>query len=110
MSSRASHWVRFSSGPCGFGAAIRATLQRRTIMPTLEDLKGYVERATGLRRPGKRKAVELARMRKPDTVRFKDDGLVPNHPRWPFVIYRKAVVFDDRQDPVAVIEDLFEAN
>ena len=29
-------------------------------MPTLEDLKGYAERATGLRRPGKRKAMDLA--------------------------------------------------
>ncbi|MGY3573402.1 hypothetical protein [Bradyrhizobium sp. USDA 4504] len=40
-------------------------------MPTLEDLKGYMERATGLKRPGKRKAVDLARARKPVTVRFK---------------------------------------
>src|SRR4051812_23967338 len=102
MSSRASRWVRFSNGPSGFGPGIRATLQRRTIMPTLEDLKGYVERATGLRRPGKRKAVELARMRKPHPVRFKDDGLVPNHPRWPLVIYRKAIACDERQDPAAV--------
>ena len=79
-------------------------------MPTLEDLKGYAERATGLRRPGKRKAMDLARVRKSHKVRFKDDGLVPNHPRWPLIIYRKAVAFDDRQDPAAVLEDLFEAN
>jgi uncharacterized protein YjlB/membrane-associated phospholipid phosphatase len=96
--------------PSGFGPATRVTLQRRTIMPTLEDLKGYAERATGLRRPGKQKAMELARVRKPHTVRFKDDGLVPNHPRWPLIIYRRAVAFDDGQDPAAVIEDLFEVN
>ena len=54
--------------------------------------------------------MELARVRKPHTVRFKDDGLVPNHPRWPLIIYRRAVAFDDDQDPAAVIEDLFEAN
>src|SRR2546421_10460663 len=110
MSSQASHWVRFSNGPSGFGPVTWATLQRRTIMPVLEDLKGYAERATGLRRPGKRKAMDLARVRKPHKVRFKDDGLVPNHPRWPLIIYRKAVEFYDRQDPAAVIEDLFEAN
>src|SRR4051812_49556219 len=110
MSWRASYWGRFLSGRCGFGPAIRATFQRRTIMPTLEDLKGYAERATGLRRPGKRKAMELARVRKPHTVRFKDDSLVPNHPRWPVIIYRKAVALDDGLDPAAVIEDLFEAN
>jgi hypothetical protein len=51
-------------------------------MPILEDLKEYAERATGLRRPGKRKAPHLAQARKPHAVRFKDDGLVPNHPRW----------------------------
>ena len=79
-------------------------------MPILEDLKEYAERATGLRRPGKRRAPELVRVRKPRTVRFKDDGLVPNHPRWPLIIYRSAVDLDEHQDPAAVIEDMFEAN
>ena len=64
----------------------------------IENLKEHAERATGLRRPGKRKAIELARMRKPYTVRFKD-SLVPNHPRWPLVIYRRAVALDGGQDP-----------
>jgi hypothetical protein len=62
-------------------------------MPILEDLKGYAERATGLRRPGKRKAMDLARVRKPHTVRFKDDGLVPNHPRWPLLLSIEASSF-----------------
>ena len=79
-------------------------------MPILEDLKEYTERATGLKRPGKRKASNLRRARKPHAVRFKDDGLVPNHPRWPLIIYRGAVDLDERHDPAAVIEDLFEAN
>jgi len=79
-------------------------------MPLLEDLKEYAERATGLRRPGKRSASALARARKPHAVRFKDDGLVPNHPRWPLIIYRGAVGLDERHDPAAVIEDLLEAN
>ena len=79
-------------------------------MPILEDVKKSAERATGLGRPGKRKAPNLVEARKPQAVRFKDDGLVPNHPRWPMIIYRKAVAFDDRHDPAAVIEDLFEAN
>ena len=55
-------------------------------------------------------APDLARPRKPHTVRFKDDGLVPNHPRWPLVIYRGAVDLGEGHDPAAVIEDLFEAN
>src|SRR5258705_12759689 len=79
-------------------------------MPILEDVKKYAERVTGLGRPGKRKAPDLAQARKPHAVRFKDDGLVPNHPRWPLIIYRVAVDLDGRHDPAAVIEDLFEAN
>jgi uncharacterized protein YjlB len=79
-------------------------------MPILEDLKEYAERATGLRRPGKGGASDFARARKPHTVRFKDDGLVPNHPRWPLIIYRGAVNLEGPDDPAAVIEDLFEAN
>jgi uncharacterized protein YjlB len=79
-------------------------------MPILEDLKEYAERATGLRRPGKEGAPNLVRERKPATVRLKDDGVVPNHPRWPLIIYRKAVELAGKHDPAAVMEDLFEAN
>jgi uncharacterized protein YjlB len=79
-------------------------------MAVLEDLKEYGERATGLRRPGRREAATLTRERKPHTVRFKDDGLIPNHPRWPLIIYRRAVDLDERHDPAAAIEDLFEVN
>src|SRR5258708_40325345 len=79
-------------------------------MPILEDLKEYAERATGLGRPGKRKASDLARARKPHAVRFKDDGLIPNHPRWPLIIYRAAVELAARHAPAPVIEALFEAN
>jgi hypothetical protein len=79
-------------------------------MPIVEDLKEYTERATGLRRPGKRKAPLLVQTRKPLAVRFKDDCLVPNHPRWPLIIYRGAVNLDERHGRAAVIEDLFEVN
>jgi hypothetical protein len=72
-------------------------------MSILEDLKEYTERTTGLGRPGKRNASELARARKPHAIRLKDYGLVPNHPRWPLIIYRGAVDLDERVDPAAVM-------
>jgi uncharacterized protein YjlB len=72
-------------------------------MPILEDQ--YAERATGLRRPRKRKAPDLAQVRKRHAVRFNDDGFVPNHPRWPLIIYRGAVKLDVHHDPAAVIEE-----
>jgi len=79
-------------------------------VPLLEDLKEYAERATCLRRPGKRLASELPRPRKPHVVRFKDGGLVPNHPRWPLMLYSSAVSLNEEHDPAAVLEDLLEAN
>jgi uncharacterized protein YjlB len=79
-------------------------------MPALETLKRIAERATGLARPGQSQLTKLVRQRKAQTFRFKDDGIIPNHPRWPLVIYRSAVRLDDDFDPAAVFEDLFESN
>jgi uncharacterized protein YjlB len=79
-------------------------------MPALETLKRITETATGWARPGKDQLGKLLRPRKPLTYRFRDDGIIPNHPRWPLVIYRGAVRLDDRFDPAAVLEELFERN
>jgi uncharacterized protein YjlB len=40
----------------------------------------------------------------------KDDGLIPNHPRWPLSIYRGVVDLSEAHDLTALFEDLFEAN
>ena len=48
--------------------------------------------------------------RKPATKMFADDGIVPNNPRWPLVIYRKAINLPGRGDPAAVIDALFGHN
>ena len=44
------------------------------------------------------------------TFRFADDGLVPNHPRWPMLVYPGVVRLPDDVDPAAVFEDIFSAN
>jgi uncharacterized protein YjlB len=77
-------------------------------MSLLEDLKRVAEKAVTWRcseDPKKR-----VRERKPRTYKFKDDGLIPNHPRWPFLIYKDAVRLSDSLDPAAVLEELFEGN
>jgi uncharacterized protein YjlB len=79
-------------------------------MPALESVKKITEKATGFARPGYKQVAKLVRSRKAQTVRFKDDGIIPNHPRWPLVIYRGAVRLDDAFDPAAVFEDLFASN
>ena len=79
-------------------------------MPAMETLKKIAEKTTGWARPGEEDLAKLVRPRKPQTYRFKDDGIIPNHPRWPLVIYRGAVRLDETFDPAAVFEQLFEGN
>jgi uncharacterized protein YjlB len=77
-------------------------------MILLEDVKRIAEKATGWRRPEDPRT--LLRERKPQTYRFNDDGLIPNHPKWPLIIYKSAVRLPASFDPAAVFEELFNIN
>ena len=79
-------------------------------MPAMETLKKITEKVTGWARPAPDGLDTLVRARKPQTFRFKDDGIIPNHPRWPMVLYRGAVRLDKQFDPASVFEALFERN
>jgi hypothetical protein len=74
-------------------------------MIVLENIKRIAEKAKGWRRPNDVEA--FIRERKPQTFRFTDDGVIPNHPRWPLVIYKSAVRLPQSLDPAAVFEELF---
>lgn len=79
-------------------------------MALLDTIKEKAERVSGLGRPGRGQALRLVRDRKPNAVRFTDDGFTPNHPRWPLILYRGAVNLTDDYDPAAIMEDVFERN
>ncbi|UVK57382.1 cupin (plasmid) [Mesorhizobium sp. AR02] len=79
-------------------------------MSILQTTKKAIENITGFATPSKEDVADLVRQRKSNEFRFKDDGLVPNHPSWPLVIYRGAVKLPEGLDPAAVMEVLFEAN
>jgi len=79
-------------------------------MPGLETVKTLAEKITGWSRPNEADLADLVRERKAHTFRFRDDGVIPNHPRWPLVLYRGAVRSPERFDPAAVLEELFEHN
>jgi len=51
-----------------------------------------------------------ARPSAPTTFLFADDGSVPNNPRLPFVVYRRAVDLSGTPDPEDVIEGVFLDN
>jgi hypothetical protein len=44
------------------------------------------------------------------TIMFTDDGIVPNHPRWPLIVYRGAVLTHGIKQPEVLIDALFAAN
>jgi uncharacterized protein YjlB len=75
-----------------------------------DGIKAAAGIATGAGHPSKAQLAELVRKRKPNTYCFKDDGLTPNNPKLPMVIYRSAVRLPDAFDPAAVFEDLFASN
>jgi hypothetical protein len=76
-------------------------------MSLLQDVKRVVEKVTGSRRPADPQA--LLRDRKPVRYRFKDDGLIPNHPKWPLVIYKSAVRLPDSLDPPRFLKNCSKA-
>jgi uncharacterized protein YjlB len=79
-------------------------------MPILESGKRIVEKATGWRRPSSDDLDRLLRTRKINAFHFKDDGVVPNHPQWPMIVYRSALKLPDAFDPAAIFEDVFARN
>ena len=79
-------------------------------MSALENAKGAAEKLTGLSRPPRDDLPSLIRLQPPSAFRFKDDGIIPNHPTWPLIVYRQAVRLPDEFDPAAVLEDIFVSN
>jgi len=74
----------------------------------MESVKKIVERMTGWSRPDAAQLMTMVRECKANEFRFADDGFIPNHPRWPLIIYAGAVALPAEYDPAAVFEDLFE--
>jgi uncharacterized protein YjlB len=79
-------------------------------MTVLEDVKAAVERTTGWRRPSAEQLARLLQSRRIATLRFRDDGFIPNNPWFPVTVYRSAVKLPRSLDPAAVWQALFETN
>ena len=82
----------------------RKELPGQAPMILLENIKRI---ADGWRRPEHPQA--SLRECKAQTYPFNDDGVIPNHPRWPLIIYKRAVRLPECLDPAAVFEELFES-
>jgi uncharacterized protein YjlB len=79
-------------------------------MFTAQDVKGAAERLTGFGRPGAEEVTRAVRPRKANSFRFDDDGIIPNNPKLPLILYRSPVRLRGDFDPAALFEDLFRSN
>ena len=76
----------------------------------LEEVKKSTERITGWQRPSAEQVAALLRRSKRGLFRFRDDGIIPNHPRWPVLIYWGVIQLPRAFDPAAIMEELFESH
>ena len=79
-------------------------------MYVLDAVKRVAEKLTDVGRPTRQELDLLLRQRKANALRFADDGLTPNNPRLPMVLYRTPVRLVQMFDPAAIFEELFDAN
>lgn len=78
-------------------------------MPVVDTVKNTVRRAIE-NKPDDDELNGMLRTKKATSYKFEDDGVTPNHPKWPLIVYRAAVKFERRFDNAAVLDALFHAN
>jgi uncharacterized protein YjlB len=78
-------------------------------MPIKDQIKNYAKKLIE-DRPDQNTLSRLVRSRTPLAMSFRDDGIVPNNPRFPVLIYRSAVSVKARYEPAVIIDTLFETN
>lgn len=79
-------------------------------MPIVETGKTLIEKLTTWARPSTDDLAQALIKRKPHTLSFEDDGVIPNHPSWPLIIYKTPVRLLPAYDPAAIFEVLFASN
>lgn len=79
-------------------------------MPLKDQIKNYARKLVE-ERPSARALSDMFRSGKPLSIRFDDDGIVPNNPRFPLLIYRGAVLVGQSPfDAGTIMDTIFETN
>jgi uncharacterized protein YjlB len=79
-------------------------------MHVIEPIKRLVERATGVAMPSKAEALSCVQEVRPIRMKFSDDGYIPNNPKFPLLLFQKAIHFEGKHDPAAIIEKVLVSN
>jgi uncharacterized protein YjlB len=78
-------------------------------MPLKDQIKNFTRKLVE-NKPGAVALADMVHRGKVATVLFDNDGIVPNHPRWPLIIHRRSVRFRGGFDPATIIDTLFASN
>lgn len=79
-------------------------------MPIKDQIKNLAKKLVE-DRPAAATLRALVQPRKPTALHFRDDGIVPNNPKFPVLLYRGAVQLKGRRyPPDVVIDALFDTN
>ncbi len=79
-------------------------------MDVVEPIKRLAEKATGIGTPSREEALACLREVPPARMKFRDDGYIPNNPKFPLLLYRKGLQFGRKHDPAAVLEQTFNVH
>jgi hypothetical protein len=79
-------------------------------MDVIEPIKRVAEKATGIGVPAIEEAIACVSPCRPLRMKFRDDGYIPNNPKFPLLLFRKALRFNGKHDPAAVIEQVLIVN
>jgi uncharacterized protein YjlB len=78
-------------------------------MPLKDQIKNFAKKLIE-DRPDVDELRSMVRHRKALSLLFRDDGIVPNNPRLPLLVYRGAVALRSAFNPATIIDTLFETN
>jgi len=78
-------------------------------MPLKDQIKNFTRKLVE-NKPGADALADMVHLGKVTDIFFEDDGIVPNHPRWPLIVHRASVHFRGGFDPATIIDTLFASN
>jgi uncharacterized protein YjlB len=79
-------------------------------MDVVEPIKRLAEKATGIGIPSREEALAYVDEVRPARMKFRDDGYIPNNPKFPLLYYRRVLRFSRKHDPAAVLEQMFNVH
>ena len=74
-------------------------------MPLKDQIKNFTRKLVE-NKPDADALADMVHHGKVTSIFFENDGIVPNHPKWPLIVHRASVRFRGGFDPATIIDTL----